>query len=366
MFWASKLDPLRSAASAGPMKDHAPSLGNHVTKVFLLSSFRRPEEDTHWASPYFALRRSFDEKRSPACLLVDSPADADLIVICPRPRNPVFPAEIFRGGIAWKYRHKCVVVSTDDNPTITHKGFYTSIGMSTSCSPFMKGGFYPSITYEPPDEPFPVEMEFRYLFSFLGSFATHPVRQRIGTLASEWSAARTADLLVKDTTWTGASERTPVETQAFREDYLDALRDSKFILCPRGKCPTSLRLFESMKARRVPVVIADEWVRPPEVQWDEFAIVIKERDVREIPRILASEESSFAARATAAWHAWDHFFSRESLADTVTRWGASLVSEANRGTGMSLHTAALARQVLQWRFLRRGIGSELWRRLRSG
>jgi hypothetical protein len=332
-----------------------------VTKVFLLSSFADPADDTHWASPYHALHRAFTEHRSAECMLVDSPADADLILICPRPRNPVFPSEIFRGGIAWRYRHKCVVISTDDNPTITHKGFYTSLRASELRSPLLKGGFDPRVAYVEPDERFPLQTDLRYLFSFLGSFATHAVRQRIGVLAGEWRHSATAAFLVKDTTRTSEAERSPEECEAFRRSYVDAMRESKFILCPRGMCPSSVRLFETMKAGRVPVVISDDWVRPPEVPWDEFAIVVREKDVTSIPSILSGEESTFPERAAGARRAWERWFSKEVLPATVTRWGMSLVEESRRGSPSWPHLAALWTQVGRWRFLRRGLLSELRR-----
>jgi hypothetical protein len=331
-----------------------------VTKVFLLSSFADPADDTHWASPYHALRRAFGEQRSADCVLADSPADADLIVICPRPRNPVFPTEIFRGGIAWKYRHKCVVVSTDDNPTITHKGFYTSLRASALRSPWLRGGFDPRVAYAEPHEPFPIEAQFRYLFSFLGSFATHAVRHEIGALAHEGSIS-SAPFLVKDTSLIGATARSPEEAEAFRRNYLDVMRESKFILCPRGMCPSSVRLFETMKAGRVPVVISDEWVPPPEVPWREFAIVVRESDVAMIPSILAREEATFPERAAAARRAWERWFAKDVLAGTITRWGMSLVQESSRAAPSWPHLSALWSQLFRWRFLRRGVLSELRR-----
>jgi hypothetical protein len=332
-----------------------------VTTVYLLSSFADPADDVHWASPYHALSRAFSEHPSPECRLVDSPAAADLILICPRPRNPVFPSEIFRGGIAWKYRHKCVVVSTDDNPTVTHKGFYTSLRAGGLHSPLLKGGFYPLAAYEAPNDAFPIEMDFRYLFSFLGSFATHAVRRRIGALATDWPASPAAAFLIKDTTRSGTAERSPEESQTFRSDYRDALRESKFILCPRGMCPSSVRLFETMKAGRVPVVISDDWVRPPEVRWDEFAITVREKDVASIPSILSGEESTFAERAAAARRAWDSWFAKDVLARTVTRWGVSVVDQSRRGASSWPHLAALWTQIGRWHFFRRGVLSELRR-----
>jgi hypothetical protein len=325
-----------------------------VTKVFLLSSFADPADDTHWASPYHALHRAFTEHRSAECVLVDSPADADLILICPRARNPVFPTEIFRHGIAWKYRHKCVAISTDDNPTLTHKGFYTALRASVTRSPWLKGGFYPLVAYSLPEAPFPLDTEFRYLFSFRGSFATHPVRRRIGALAAAAGPEEASRFLVMDT-----SQRTAGDGHVFNRDYAASLRDSKFILCPRGMCPSSVRLFETMKAGRVPVVISDEWTPPPEVSWKRFVVSIAEQDVASIPRILAQEESGFLERAQAAQQAWADYFCAQALPGTVTRWGTSLLDQARQDTQLMTHLTELWRQVFRWRFVRRGVLSQM-------
>lgn len=333
-----------------------------VIKVFLLSTFKRPEEDTHWASPYHALRRAFTEHQSPDWQLVDRPDVADLILICPRARNPVFPVEIFRNGVAWKHRHKCVVISTDDCPTLTHKGFYTSLREGETRSAWLKGGFYPLVTYATPSAPFPLDVEFRYLFSFLGSFDTHPVRRRIGTLAAgEWLDKRDK-FLIKDTSGINPprqDQRDGVET--FRQGYHDTLRDSKFILCPRGMCPSSLRLFETMKAQRVPVVISDDWARPPEIPWDRFALVVKESDIEHIPSILGAETPTFPERAVEARRIWESRFGPDVLADTVSRWGIDLVNNAQQVRHVPRHVADLLLQIARWRFIRRGVVSELRR-----
>jgi hypothetical protein len=139
------------------------------------------------------------------------------------------------------------------------------------------------------------------------------------------------------------------------------MRESKFILCPRGMCPSSVRLFETMKAGRVPVVISDEWVPPPEVPWREFAIVVRESDVAMIPSILAREEATFPERAAAARRAWERWFAKDVLAGTITRWGMSLVQESSRAAPSWPHLSALWSQLFRWRFLRRGVLSELRR-----
>ena len=324
-------------------------------RVFLLSSYSNVAEDIHWASPYAALRRAFLEHPSvDAYTLVDSAEDADLILICPRPRNPVFPSEVFREGVAWRTRHKCVVISTDDNPTMTHKGFYTGLRASKAHSPLIHGGIYPSVSFAKPDHPFALSDDFRFLFSFLGSFDTHPVRRKLGALSEgDWKQERVSFLL-KNTAGSQSSD-----SESFRTDYLASLRHSKFILCPRGMCPSSLRLFETMKAGRVPVVISDDWVPPPEVRWENIIVRVAERDISLLPSILASEEPSFAERAEASRAAWEQYFAANVIGGTVTRWGTDLIRQATENGSSKAHLVALWSQLFGWRFIRRGLISEL-------
>lgn len=340
--------------------------GTLLIKVFLLSTIQPEHQDTHWASPYYVLKESFLKSCSNFCEIVYSPDKADLIIICPRLRNPVFPIEIFRDGIAWEYRKKTIVLSTDDSPFRTHKGFYTSLHASLNRSDLFKGGFYPLVSCREPKNSFSLTVNFPYLFSFLGSFKTHPVRKEIGLLNEDvnfvkFTKSGLCQYLVKDTENLQKELSVSSNDQTlFKKNYLDSMRDSKFILCPRGRSPSSVRLFESMKAGRVPVVISDEWVPPPEIPWNDFVIIVKEKDIRNIPEILISEEGDFAERATVARKVWDQYFSIDVLPETITKWGLALLEESRR-TSSYIHLYEIFKQLVSWNFVRRGIISELKR-----
>ena len=93
--------------------------------------------------------------------------------------------------------------------------------------------------------------------------------------------------------------------------------DSIFVLCPRGKAPSSFRIFEAMKAGRVPVIIADEWVPPTGPSWPEFSLRIPEAHLQNVPQILerlADRGPEMGLRASEAWERW---FSREQAFQTV-------------------------------------------------
>ena len=76
---------------------------------------------------------------------------------------------------------------------------------------------------------------------------------------------------------------------------------------PRGIGPTTNRLFEVMRMGRSPVIIADDWARPPGPDWDSFAVFVKESDLDLIPDILeplSSRAEEMGQKAHLAWEAW--------------------------------------------------------------
>lgn len=89
--------------------------------------------------------------------------------------------------------------------------------------------------------------------------------------------------------------------------YLESLRDSAFVLCPRGRAPTSLRLFEVMQLGRVPVIVADRWLPPEGPDWDSFSLRVPEAELGTVPdriEALAGRADAMGARARAAWEDW--------------------------------------------------------------
>jgi len=65
--------------------------------------------------------------------------------------------------------------------------------------------------------------------------------------------------------------------------YNTLLSDSVFSLCPEGAGPNTLRLWESLAAGAIPVVIVDDWLwpAPPEgsPRWEDAVIVLRRNEV---------------------------------------------------------------------------------------
>ena len=93
---------------------------------------------------------------------------------------------------------------------------------------------------------------------------------------------------------------------------------SKFVLCPAGAGPASFRIFETLSAGRVPVILSDLWVPPSGPAWKDCAVFVKERDVDKIGGILEKEEERFPRMARAAREEMERWFAPDVLFHRMT------------------------------------------------
>jgi hypothetical protein len=95
--------------------------------------------------------------------------------------------------------------------------------------------------------------------------------------------------------------------------YAELTKASKFVLCPRGLSASSIRLFETMRMGRVPVILSDGWVPPIGPAWDQFSIRVRERDFARVPEMLEEREREAVTMGEQARAEWDSWFSDEVL-----------------------------------------------------
>jgi hypothetical protein len=93
---------------------------------------------------------------------------------------------------------------------------------------------------------------------------------------------------------------------------------SKFVLCPVGAGPSSFRIFETMAAGRVPVIVSDLWVPPPGPDWQKCALFVPERDIDRLGAILEEAEDRFLSMAQAARREWQDWFAPDVLFHRMT------------------------------------------------
>ncbi len=290
-----------------------------MAKVHLTSCFLRTQGDHLRLNVLKRLRHCAAVDQSGRHELVELPEHADLIIFAELADATGFLQDIIsRDGVYRRHRERSIVFNPRMKAPPVMPGIYGS-AIRSWCHPghCISSHYLETSLERDHIQPQPFGAA-TYLYSFCGSSKTWAGRAEILGL-SDPSA-----LLIDSA---AGPKRSDAE---YREQYLDTLARSKFVLCPRGIGPASLRLFEVLKAGRVPVVIADDWAQPPGPAWDTFSICVPESDVAKIPTILREHESraeEMAARALATFESW---FSTEASFGRIIEW-AQMV-QADRAT----------------------------------
>jgi hypothetical protein len=143
-----------------------------------------------------------------------------------------------------------------------------------------------------------------YLFSFQG--------RRVGDVRSAVLDLKHSRALIEDTShlnFFDTSNQQGIEKAKSR--YRETILNSKFVLCPEGAGTSSLRLFETMGAGRVPVVISDRFVFPDGINWESCSIQVPEKQIASIPQILEAAEENYVSLAKQARHVYEEWFAPE-------------------------------------------------------
>lgn len=168
--------------------------------------------------------------------------------------------------------------------------------------------------------------EREWLYSFMGAMS-HASRRQVMRLPSEHA-------YLKDTSEFNVWNTSPEELDQRAQNYANVLGGSNFVLCPRGIGTSSIRLYETLEAGRVPIIIADQWVPPEETDWS-FAIQIQENRIKAIPGILKSHADEAIERGEAARAAWAASYAPDKLFNTLGNSIESLLSNSRQGDNHS-------------------------------
>jgi hypothetical protein len=285
-----------------------------MARVLLLSQAdENPTDDSYTRGAFIRLKQSAEAGKSQH-VLVDDPAEADLILFAEI--HVIFAYNIRHHPFYRQFRDKVFAFSVDDRLIPMVPGVYASLEKNWYMPGRSRAGFY-LFTLENPHvglDAVPVERDL--LYSFVGSTDTWPTRTEIGKLKHPRgyfmdTAHKSLPIL---------SAGTAEQRDAFWKNYADIARRSKFVLCPRGIGTSSVRLFEMMKMGRAPVILADDWVAPEGPKWNEFSIRVPEAEVMNLPAILEKREGEAIAMGQRARQEWERWFGPEVLFDTVVNW----------------------------------------------
>lgn len=225
--------------------------------------------------------------------VADDPAKADAIVFVDLQQHPddAFLSALRRHPLTSAGRGRIFVYDERDLPFMTFPGIYVSgtPRLARRHKGAVVGGPYPRLPNAVDRTPEPPHL----LFSFQGA-RTHPVRERILKL-------RHLRAVVEDSSLVDAVTGAGSQVELARLRYREVVRASKFVLCPRGHGASSFRLYETLHAGRVPVVVSDTWLPPPGIDWSKCVVRVRESDVGSIPELLEQLEpvwDSLAANAS--------------------------------------------------------------------
>lgn len=264
-------------------------------------------------SAYKAFVKSASCARDKKHALVEAPKAADIIIFVETGGQGHYSEPIRAHPYFKKYREKCFIFASVDNFVPFVPGFYSSVDKGWYNPRRIRAGFYIGGSENNQIAQMPWKDDLPYLFSFLGSVRNHPCREKIMNLNHPRCYLKGTSGNVVKTLVEGDKEK----IHELYRGFAAVMADSKFILCPRGVACSSLRIFETMKAGRVPVIISDAWTPPLGPDWGSFSLRVAEKDIFKLPQILEAQEAQSAHMAWKARQEWEKWFSEETLFNTI-------------------------------------------------
>jgi hypothetical protein len=237
--------------------------------------------------------------------LTDDPAAADIIVFIEVGGSGLFAELVRHHPYVKKYREKCFLVDPNDCALPFLPGLYASLRRKYHDPTRTRTGSYLRTDENPYIEFRPLAKEPKYVGCFIGSFENHPMRAALANLPSE-------DFLIegrpKGLTLQMHYGGVGPERHEFWSHYADGMAAGAFSLCPRGLGLGSIRLFESMRMGRCPVILSDDWVFPERVDWAACSLTVAEKDVSRLGEILHANLGRAGELGMRARQEWERFY----------------------------------------------------------
>lgn len=282
----------------------------------LLTSTAPPDKPSR-PYPYDELhrmKRSASRDKFGVHAVTDDPAAADIILYVENCDPIQHYFEVRRDRYYRQYPDRCFLFSRNDLPVPFLPGIYASMPARwydprrTRTGPYLNAFDH---SFIPDDAPF---NHVDILYSFVGQRTTHPLREALFDLDHP-------DQFLFDTApYWPYGDLEPAQRDRLEHQYVDTMRRSQFVLCPRGRGASSIRLFESLRMGRAPVIISDAWVPPAGPDWNAFSVRVPESQVSRIPVLLAERESDAKEMGQRARAVWEDWFSESATFHRSVEW----------------------------------------------
>lgn len=291
-----------------------------------------------WWDEFARITRSVGQDSFRRHTLTDDPEAADLILFF-EPEDEQLARDVTGHPYARQYPDKTFVFDPSDRVVPFLPGIYASIQHWQYDATRMRSGFFPVVFDHDWIRCDPQRSPPELLFSFVGDIRGNATREAIARLVHPRS-------LIRDTGQDPANhDDCPEHEHArFHQAFADVLVNSAFCLCPRGAGTSTCRIFETMKAGRVPVIISDGWVPPDGPAWETFSLRVRERDTPKLPAILEKHERAAAEMGAIARQQWELWFSAPVSFHRIVEWCLS-IQQSRRVP------ERLARVLVMWQLL---------------
>lgn len=274
-----------------------------MTATIFVTTTAVDTEDRPWlTSNWRRMVKAGQSYRGADFALVDGAEAADFILFVDSSDpylEDVLKSPLYRCNLDRSY-----VYNHTDDATPVVPGIYPDMAGPVRLSGIHLGGFYLRCFENAALLERGVPRRPKHLFSFVGNSRNAPtVRRAILNLQH-----RSALLLDR--------------SSGLRDDdlsYVETLRDSAFVICPKGLGPTSWRFYETMMAGRVPVIVSDRWVPARELDWPSFSLRVRESDVASIPELCEAHAPKAEEMGLEARAAWEKYCAADSAFGWVGR-----------------------------------------------
>lgn len=265
--------------------------------VCLVPTYR--DAKTHAPSHSDFIKDAIHESASQKYKFVSNVTEADLIIVTEAWRHLDLPFYIRarRKLRSLSQIARTFILCDADEPIYLGPGVYVSASNRVIRSDQVSGCYISQSMRRFENIPIPRNALRKNLTFFSGTVSNHRVRQK----------------LVKEPTLAEFVRPHLPDLNAAEDRYRNDLLTSKFALCPRGKGSSSFRLFEAMSVGCVPIIISDEWVEPPLIDWSSCSIRIAENQLHNIVEIISAHHDKVAAMSDACVKAYKGHFCRGAL-----------------------------------------------------
>ncbi len=263
-----------------------------------------------WHRKEWESRLESIESRATRASLVDRAADADFTILTRAPQldDAGFGAHLWGSPSPGKREY---VWDDGDQPTGRWPGFYCSLPREAFDSKRHRSFCYP-IIYNERIHRFDPE-DARFLYGFVGGI-TSGLRSRLIKYLVAQNKPGEALIKVQGGPWESMFDRSGLDAKL---GYAESMRRCRFFVCPRGNGLGSIRLFETMRAGRVPVILSDSFVLPEGINWSACSVRIRESEFHRLPSILRQQEPNWRLMAECARQSWETHYSDDVLLDTI-------------------------------------------------